>query len=318
MSDNKCSNVSCPNTTLASGQNMTCNCTALIYQTTTNIANITASTSFNTTVSANASLTTNVIVQDTSSGSPSPLSTPQTQTTNIIQNISQENISGGKGKGRQNLSEGLHENVTNITKEKEECVNCGKYYPSWLKDGLIETNKKEEGEKGENATSPNGKSENISLSLQKGENATNISSKPSTLYQDKTKHGRSDKGALWWLWIIPLILLILSLYLLLRKRNVLLDSYVLKETNLNAAIKFLRKKGYSKIYLNENLLISQYGIKEHIIKQDLRKYIIDDKHTYDDTYIISKAKREKITVATIVARRHIFEEKGISVEIIAH
>jgi len=114
------------------------------------------------------------------------------------------------------------------------------------------------------------------------------------LYQDKIKHGQSDKGALWWLWLIPLTLLLLLLYLLLRKRKVLLDPCVLKETNLNTVIKFLRKKGYSKIYLNEDFILSQYSIKEHIIKQNMRKYIIDDKHTYNDAYIISKAKREKI------------------------
>jgi len=109
--------------------------------------------------------------------------------------------------------------------------------------------------------------------------------------------------------------LLLLLYLLLRKRNILLDPCVLKETDLNAAIKFLRKKGYSKIYLNEDFISSQYGIKEHI-RGDMRKYIIDDKHTYNDAYIISKAKREKITVATIATRKYIFEEKRISVEII--
>ena len=327
ISDDKCSHVICPDTTLASGQNMLCNCTALIYRTTINIANVTAVISFDTTVFANASTLVNVV--QTSSSEPysssysssSPQSsggaTPN-QTANTTQNISQENISEGREKDGQKLSESA-ENVTNITKEKEECVNCGKYYPSWLKEGLIETDKKEQNGKGENETSPNGKSENISLSLQKGENATNISSRLSLPYSDKTnktKHGQSDKGALWWLWLIPTVLLLLLLYLLLRKRNILLDPYVLKETDLNATIKFLRKKGYSKIYMNEDFILSQYGIKEHIIRRDLRKYLIDDKHTYNDAYIVSKAKREKINVATIADRKHIFEEKGISVEII--
>ena len=327
ISDDKCSHVICPDTTLASGQNMLCNCTALIYRTTINIANVTALISFDTTVFANASTLVNVV--QTSSSEPysssysssSPQSsggaTPN-QTANTTQNISQENISEGREKDGQKLSESA-ENVTNITKEKEECVNCGKYYPSWLKEGLIETDKKEQNGKGENETSPNGKSENISLSLQKGENATNISSRLSLPYSDKTnktKHGQSDKGALWWLWLIPTVLLLLLLYLLLRKRNILLDPYVLKETDLNATIKFLRKKGYSKIYMNEDFILSQYGIKEHIIRRDLRKYLIDDKHTYNDAYIVSKAKREKINVATIADRKHIFEEKGISVEII--
>ncbi|PKP56362.1 MAG: hypothetical protein CVT89_06355, partial [Candidatus Altiarchaeales archaeon HGW-Altiarchaeales-2] len=234
VSDDKCSNVSCPNVTLASSQNMICNCTALIYRTTTNIASVTALTSFNITVFANTSLTVNVVVpasQDSSSSSSASSGggTPQNQTANITQNISQENVSEGNGKTGQRISGGASENVTNISKEREGCVNCGAYYQSWLKDGLIETKKKEDAGKAEreNAISPNGKSENISLPLQKGENATNISSKPSLPYSDKTEHDRLDKGALWWLWLIPLILLLLLLYLLLIKKKILLDHYVL-------------------------------------------------------------------------------------------
>ncbi|CEG11283.1 hypothetical protein MSIBF_A1360013 [groundwater metagenome] len=57
VSDDKCSPVICPNTTLASGQSMKCNCSTQITQTTTNIANATAYSPQQQIVSATANTT---------------------------------------------------------------------------------------------------------------------------------------------------------------------------------------------------------------------------------------------------------------------
>jgi len=59
VDDNKCSPINCPGTTLAVGASIKCNCTTPITQTTTNIANVTASY-MQTQVSASASATVNV------------------------------------------------------------------------------------------------------------------------------------------------------------------------------------------------------------------------------------------------------------------
>ncbi|MDI6730382.1 MAG: transglutaminase domain-containing protein, partial [Candidatus Altarchaeum sp.] len=60
VSDNKCNNVICPNTTLAVDQSMKCNCSTQITQTTINTANVTAWSPQKQMVSATANATVNV------------------------------------------------------------------------------------------------------------------------------------------------------------------------------------------------------------------------------------------------------------------
>ncbi len=59
VSDDKCAHVYCPKNILSAGESMTCNCTVVLTQTTTNIANVTGNYS-GTIVSATANATVNV------------------------------------------------------------------------------------------------------------------------------------------------------------------------------------------------------------------------------------------------------------------
>ncbi|MFN3528229.1 MAG: hypothetical protein ACK4YO_03915, partial [Candidatus Altarchaeaceae archaeon] len=61
VTDDKCTNVVCPNTTLNAGESMICNCSMFINETTTNIAIVNATTAKGTNVSASDNETVAVI-----------------------------------------------------------------------------------------------------------------------------------------------------------------------------------------------------------------------------------------------------------------